>query len=239
MKYPKLDILAFAAHPDDIEISMGGTLLKHIKMGYKIGIIDLTRGELGTRGNASIREKEAQNASKKLGIDIRVNLNMPDGFLSNTKENIYSIIEVIRRYCPKIVFCNAISDRHPDHAKAHTLVKEACFLSGLPKVVLYDTELKAHRPDAVYAYIQDEFRVPDFVIDVTDFWENRMEVLMCYESQFYNPQSNEPNTPISSASFLQNIEGRGVQMGRYIGCNYGEGFNAVRPMGIDDVVKII
>lgn len=227
--YQKIDILAFAAHPDDIEISISGTLLKHKAAGLKIGVIDLTKGELGTRGNEHIRAIESNNASKILNLDVRENLGLKDGFLTNDENSLKKIITEIRKYRPNIVLMNAERDRHPDHGKAHTMVKEACFLAGLPKLVteLNGVSLPAWRPQNMYAYIQDYILEPDILIDVTPFWKTRMDSLLAYSSQFYNPESNEMETPISSKSFLDNLEGRAIQWGRLINCQYAEGLRKV------------
>lgn len=235
MLHPKINVLAFAAHPDDVEISISGTMLKHKAAGLTTGIIDLTQGELGTRGSAEIRAKESANASKVLNLDIRENLKFEDGFFEHTPQNLKAIATCIRKYQPDIILCNAIKDRHPDHGKGHRTVADACFLSGLLKIELQDengNNLEPWRPKAVYAYIQDNFIEPDFVIDVSEFWEQRMAALLCYESQFYNANSNEPETPISSQEFIKHLEGRGTQFGRYIGAKYGEGFKVIRPAGV-------
>ncbi len=232
--HPKINILAFAAHPDDVEISASGTMIKHQKNGLTTGIIDLTRGELGTRGNAEIRLKESSISSSILKLTIRENLGLEDGYFENNSNNLNSVIKCIRKYQPDIVLINAYDDRHPDHAKGHQLVKQACFLSGLPKIELLDEmnqKLEAWRPNSIYSYIQDYYIKPDIVIDVSEHWEERMKALLAYQSQFYNPNSDEPETPISSKEFLNHIEGRASQLGRYIGANYGEGFNVLRPIG--------
>lgn len=234
--HPKINVLAFAAHPDDVEIGISGTMIKHKKSGLTTGIVDLTRGELGTRGTPEIRAKECARSTEILGLEIRENLGMKDGFFDHSEENLRAVVRAIRQYRPDIVLCNAVSDRHPDHGKGHRLVKEACFLSGLVKVEVKDAagnDLKPWRPNAVYAYIQDYYLEPDIVIDVTEEWEQRTKSLMCFESQFYNPNSTEPDTPISSESFLKHVEGRAVQFGRFIGAKYGEGFNVIRPAGVD------
>jgi len=233
--HPKINVLAFAAHPDDVEISISGTLLKHKAAGVTTGIIDLTRGELGTRGSAEIRAKESAIAAKILQLDVRENLGFDDGFFLHNENNLKAIAVCIRKYQPDIVLCNAKADRHPDHAKSHKIVADACFLSGLLKIELQDEQgnnLLPWRPKAVYSYIQDNFIEPDFVIDVTEFWDKRMAALLSYESQFYKANSNEPETPISTQGFIQHIEGRGTQFGRYISAKYGEGFNVIRPAGV-------
>lgn len=232
-----LDILAFGAHPDDVEISCAGTILKHIEYGYKIGIIDLTGGELGTRGNKLLRLKEANAAAQMLNITIRENLNMRDGFFVNDESHQLQIIQKIRQYRPKIIFANAPSDRHNDHGRAALLVKEAAFLSGLSKIETHLNGQKQEpwRPVAVYHYIQDYYLQPDFVVDISSYFEKKIKVLQCYASQFYNPSSNEPETPISRKDFFDVIESKARIMGRYIFCEYAEGFIINRPIGIDDV----
>jgi bacillithiol biosynthesis deacetylase BshB1 len=227
--YPKIELLAFAAHPDDIEISISGTLLKHKAAGLKIGIVDLTKGELGTRGNETIRSQESEKASQLLNLDIRVNLGLKDGFLTNDEASLKAIVTEIRKYRPNIVLINAERDRHPDHGKAHSMLKEACFLAGLPKLITEHNgeNLEAWRPKNVFSYIQDYLLEPDILIDVTPYWKTRMDSLLAYSSQFYNPDSNEMETPISSKSFLDSIEGRAIQWGRLINCQYAEGLRKV------------
>lgn len=236
----KVDILAFAAHPDDIEISCGGTILKHIKMGYKIAVVDLTQGELGTRGSAETRKNEAVEASKILGVLFRENLKMSDGFFEASEVNKKKIITVIRKYQPKIILSNSIKDRHPDHAKASKLVSESCFLSGLIKI---ETKFKgniqeAWRPESVYNYIQDYYIKPDFIVDITAFLDLKIKAIKAFETQFYNPQSIEPETPISDAFFLEFIKARARQFGRLIKTEFAEGFTKEVPFMVDDILKI-
>lgn len=232
----KLDILAFGAHPDDVELSAAGTLAKAKSEGKKIGIIDLTRGELGSRGSAEIRDEEAATAAKILDLDVRENLKMQDGFFDFSKENKIKIIQMLRKYQPDVVLCNAPSDRHPDHGRAAQLVKEACFLSGLLKI---ETQIEngvlqeKWRPKAVYSYIQDHFLNPTFVVDITAHWEKKLESVLAYKSQFYDPNSQEPETPISSKSFMEHIESRTKQMGRYINVERGEGFISDTPISFN------
>lgn len=237
----KLDILAFAAHPDDIELACSGTLMKHIQQGKKVGIIDLTQGELGSRGSAELRHQEAQDASKIMGVTFRNNLKMEDGFFQHSKENLVKIIEQIRRFQPEIVLANAIEDRHPDHGRASKLVSEACFLAGLRKVETeFDGEKQAiYRPKIVYHYIQDRYIKPDFVIDMTEFYERKMEAIMAYKSQFYNPKSTEPQTPISGKDFLDSLNGRMAEFGRSIGVFYAEGFTVERTIGVDSLFDLL
>lgn len=237
----KLDILAIAAHPDDAELSAVGTLIKSKKQGKKIGIIDLTRGELGTRGTAETRKEEAAQASDIIDLDARENLGMADGFFQNSKENQVLIIEQIRKYQPEVVLINAVSDRHPDHGKGATLAKEACFLSGLSKI---ETQLNGHlqekwRPKAVYHYIQDYYMKPDIVIDITEEVEQKIQAIKAFKTQFFDPSNPNPNTPISREDFFDFLKGRWADYGRYIGANYGEGFVLTRPAGIEDITKLI
>lgn len=226
----KLDILAFAAHPDDVELACSGTLLHHLANGYKVGIIDLTRGEMGTRGSADLRDEESAASSKILGITVRENLKMQDGFFLNDKTHQMPIVQYIRKYQPSIVLCNAVSDRHPDHGRAGALVSQACFLSGLPKVetMMNGVEQNAHRPQAVYHYIQDRYIKPDFVIDISAHMERKMECILAYKSQFYHPDNSEPETPISGKEFLEFVQARATEMGRSINVKYAEGFTVER-----------
>ena len=203
----KLDILAFGAHPDDVELGCGATIAKEISLGKKVGIIDLTRGELGTRGSAEIRTIEATNAAEILGVCVRENLDFADGFFSNDKEHQLKVIEMIRKYQPEIVLCNAIDDRHIDHAKGSKLVSDACFLSGLMKIeTSIDGNIQERwRPKQVYHYIQWKNIEPDFVVDVSGFLDKKIASVMAYSSQFYDPKSNEPETPITSKNFIDSI----------------------------------
>jgi len=237
----KLDILAIGVHPDDIELSCAGTLLKHISLGKKCGILDLTSGELGTRGSGELREKEAAEAAKILGVSFRDNLRMADGFFKNDKEHQLEIIKKIREYQPEIILCNAPSDRHPDHGRASALVSEACFYSGLIRV---ETQLNGvnqpkWRPKAVYHYIQDRYLKPDFVVDVTAFSEKKMEAVLAFKSQFYDPKSNEPESPISTKKFLDSVKGKMAVFGRDAGFEFAEGFTVERTIGIDNIFHFI
>jgi bacillithiol biosynthesis deacetylase BshB1 len=233
----ELDILAFGAHPDDVEISAGGVLASVIHQGQKVGIVDLTRGELGSRGSASLRDQESAAASKVLGIAERRNLQLKDGFFEHNHDSSLSIVEMIRHFRPRIVLCNSPSDRHPDHGRASKLVREACFLSGLAKI---ETTLDGHlqeawRPKSVYCYIQDHYLKPDFVVDITGFWDKKIEALKCYSSQFYQPEAKEPATPISGIEFFEFLRGRALQMGRPAGYMLAEGFIADRTPGVSDL----
>lgn len=237
----KLDILAVGAHPDDVELCASGTLYKHIKMGYKAGILDLSRGELGTRGNAELRMQEAAKATKILGLSARETLGMADGFFENNKEHQMQIIRIIRKYRPQVVLANAVADRHPDHGRAGKLVADSCFYSGLIKV---ETEMDGQnqepwRPVAVYHYVQDHYIIPDLVVDITEHYDKRVESIMAYESQFHTgKEQGEPDTPISSPDFLEFLRGRSLNFGRLIGARYGEGFTVNRAIGVDDLLKL-
>ena len=236
-----LDLLVFAAHPDDAELSAGGTLIKHLKLGYRTGIIDLTRGELGTRGSVELRAAEAAAATRLLGLSVRENLGFPDGFFEINQANKLILISKIRQYQPHIIIANALSDRHTDHGRAGTLVSEACFLAGLRRVETTDSEGKPQepfRPQTVYRYIQDRYIKPDFVVDISDFWEQKMLAVQAFGSQFYSPGANEPETPISTPHFMRQLEARGLELGRSIGVLYGEGFNVERNIGIDNLFTI-
>jgi bacillithiol biosynthesis deacetylase BshB1 len=237
----KLDILAFGAHPDDVELGCGATIAKEIFLGKKVGIIDLTRGELGTRGSADLRDKEAAIAAGILGVSIRENLGFADGFFTNDKEHQLEIIKMIRKYQPEIVLCNAIDDRHIDHPKGSSLVSDACFLSGLIKV---ETELKGvlqekWRPKLVYHYLQWKNIEPHFVVDVTGFMNVKTKSILAYSSQFYDPKSNEPETPITSKNFIDSINYRAKDLGRLIGVDYAEGFTTERYAAIENLSKLI
>lgn len=235
-----LDILAFAAHPDDVELSASGTLMKHIAAGARAGIVDLTQGELGSRGTVESRYAEATDASKIMGIHHRVNLKMPDGFFEINEENKVKIIEQIRRFRPKIVLANAVSDRHPDHGRAAKLVSEACYYSGLRMVETKweGKEQEAYRPAAVYHYIQDYYLQPDLVVDITPFFEKKIETIRAFKSQFYDPKSDEPETPISGKEFFRFVEARMIEFGRPIGAKYAEGFTVERFPGVENLLDL-
>ncbi|QNM86501.1 bacillithiol biosynthesis deacetylase BshB1 [Polaribacter pectinis] len=237
----KLDILAFGAHPDDVELGCGATIAKEISLGKNVGIVDLTRGELGTRGSADLRDKEAANAAKILGVSVRENLAFADGFFLNDKKHQLEIIKMIRKYKPEIVLCNAIDDRHIDHPKGSSLVSDACFLSGLLKI---ETEVEGKqqekwRPKLVYHYIQWKSIEPDFVVDVTGFIDKKTDSVLAYSSQFYDPKSNEPETPITSKNFIDSINYRARDLGRLIGVDYAEGFTTERYVAIENLSKLI
>jgi bacillithiol biosynthesis deacetylase BshB1 len=231
----KVDILAFGAHPDDVELSAAATLLKHIQQGKKVALVDLTEGELGSRGTIETRYAEAKAASKILGIENRVNLKMADGFFEHSQENVLKIVEQIRHFKPEIVLANAVEDRHPDHGKASKLVSDACFLAGLVKIKtnLNGVDQLPHRPKVVYHYIQDRYIKPDFVVDVTGFEEQKFESIRAYKTQFFDPNSIEPQTPISGKDFFEFLRGRMSEFGRSIGVQYAEGFTVERIAGVD------
>ena len=237
----KLDILAFGAHPDDVELGCGGTIAKEIALGKKVGIIDLTRGELGTRGSAEIRDQEAAAAAKILGVAARENLNMRDGFFVNDEEHQLTIIRMVRKYQPDMVLCNAIDDRHIDHGKGSKLVSDACFLSGLMKIETeYDGKKQtAWRPKTVYHYIQWKNITPDFVVDITGYNDKRVKAILAYSSQFYNPNATEPETPIATKNFLESLNYRAQDLGRLIGTEYAEGFTAERYLGVNSLADLI
>jgi bacillithiol biosynthesis deacetylase BshB1 len=237
----KLDILAFGAHPDDVELGCAGTLLGAIAEGKKVGVIDLTKGELGTRGTISQRLSESQLASEVLGLSIRENLGMADGFFINNKEHQLIVIETIRRFQPSIIFCNAPEDRHPDHGRAASLIEEAAFLSGLEKIKTSHEGIaqEAWRPTQVFHYIQSRSLTPNFVVDISKHIEKKMESIMAYQSQFYNPNSNEPDTFISSAAFLEFVKGRAKELGQQIGVQYAEGFITKKILGINSLNAIV
>ena len=233
----KLDILAFGAHPDDVELGCGATIAKEVSLGKKIGIIDLTRGELGTRGTADIRDKEAALAAEILGIQVRENLRFRDGFFINDEKHQLEIIKMIRKYQPEIVLCNAIDDRHIDHAKGSKLVSDACFLSGLRRIEtnLNDKNQAAWRPKLVYHYIQWKNIEPDFVVDVTGFVDKKVEAIMAYSSQFFDSNSKEPVTPIATKNFLDSLHYRSQDLGRLIGTDFGEGFTVERYLAVNSL----
>lgn len=238
----KLDILVLAAHPDDAELCCGGTIAKHVKAGYKVGIVDLTRGELGTRGTPEIRDKEAAEAAKILGLSIRENLKLEDGFFKNDREHQLAIIRVIRKYKPEIVLANAVYDRHPDHGRAASLEYDASFLAGLAKIQTLDdtgNEQQPWRPKVVYHYIQSIGIQPDFAVDITDFWEQKVASYMAFKSQVFDPSSSEPQTFISSPEFLKLIEARAVEYGTAIGVKYAEAFTVRRLPGVHDLFNLL
>lgn len=241
MKDIKLDILAFGAHPDDVELGCGGTIAKEIHNGKKVGIIDLTRGELGTRGDVQTRDSESNAASKILGVETRENLNFRDGFFINDEFHQLEIIKILRKYRPEIVLCNAQDDRHIDHPKGANLVSNACFLSGLRKVVtkLNGLSQTEWRPKNVYHYIQWKNSSPDFLVDISGHIETKTNAIKSYSSQFFDPNSNEPETLISSKNFINNVINRSADLGRLINVDHAEGFTSNKSIGINDLQSLI
>ena len=237
----KLDILAIGAHPDDIELSCSGTLLKHIDLGYKIGLCDLTKGELGSRGNGNIRMEEATKAYKLMGALVRENLQMEDGFFQYSNENILKLVTVIRMYQPEIVLANALSDRHPDHGRAAKLISDSCFYAGLPKVKsnINGEDQKHWRPKSVYHYVQDRNVEYDFIVDISPYFAKKMELILTYESQFDADDKKGPVTPISTGQFLKYMEAKNRMYGRDIQVEYGEAFKAVRDIGVKDLFDLL
>lgn len=237
----KLDILAIGAHPDDVEMSCGATLAKEISRGKKVGILDLTRGELGTRGSAEIRDKEAAKAAEILGVSKRENLEFADGFFENNLAAQLEVIKIIRKYKPEVVLCNAVDDRHIDHGKGSKLVSDACFLSGLVKIETIHQGNNQHpwRPKAVYHYIQWKELTPDLVVDVTGFMDKKMEAIFAYRSQFFDENSSEPETPISSKNATDSMEYRNRNLGRLIGTEAAEGFTVERVPAVDSIFDLI
>ncbi len=237
----KLDILAFGAHPDDVELGCSGTIAKEISLGKKVGIIDLTRGELGTRGSVAIRNEEARKAGEILGIEVRENLDMRDGFFVNDEKHQLAIIKMIRKYRPEIVICNAIEDRHIDHGKGSKLVSDSCFLSGLRKIetTVEGTSQEPWRPKTVYHYLQWKNIEPDFVVDISAFIKVKTASILAYSSQFYDPNSNEPETPIATKNFLESIHYRTQDFGRLVGVEYAEGFTVERYLAVNSLSDLL
>lgn len=236
----KLDILAFGAHPDDVELGCSGTIAKEVALGKKVGIIDLTRGELGTRGTAEIRDLEAKDAAKVLGVSVRENLNFRDGFFVNDEAHQMEIIQVLRKYQPDIVLCNAEKDRHIDHGKGGSLVSDACFLSGLRRIqtTMNGTQQEAWRPKHVFHYIQWQPLIPDFYVDITGFMDEKVNSIYAYKSQFYDPNSKEPETPISSKNFIDSVIYRSKDYGRVAGVEYAEGFTTNQALVISSFEQL-
>jgi N-acetylglucosamine malate deacetylase 1 len=232
----KLDILVLASHPDDAELACSGTIMAHVAKGKKVGIVDLTMGELGTRGTPEIRAKEAAEGARIMGLEVRDNLGLPDGFFQNDKQSLLEIVKVIRLYQPEIVLANAVYDRHPDHGMGAAVASRACFLSGLKKI---DTDQVAWRPKNVYHYIQDRMLIPDFIVDITPYWEAKMECIKAYSSQFFNATNNEPQTYISTPEFMHFIEARALEFGHAIGVKYGEGFTKEKQIGVTDLFDLL
>lgn len=237
----KLDILVMASHPDDAELGCGGTIAKHTSLGHQVGIVDLTRGELGTRGTPETRHREAEESAAILGIAARENLDLKDGFFQNDYESQLVVIRAIRKYQPRILLANAVYDRHIDHGKGADLAYDASFLSGLVKIETRDENgslQKPWRPEAVYHYVQSQFITPDFVVDITAEWDTKIKAIKAFSSQFFNPDSKEPETYISKPGFLRMVEARAVEYGHAIGANYGEGFTVRRFIGVNSLFDL-
>lgn len=237
----KLDILVISAHPDDAELGCGGTIASEIQKGRKVGVADLTRGELGTRGSVELRKKEAEEATKILGLSVRENLGFEDGFFENDKQHNLELIKIIRKYQPEIILTNAVHDRHSDHGKGAELTNRACFLSGLVKIQTSEagSSQAPWRPKAVYNFIQDRYITPDLIVDISAHWEKKVEAIRAFKSQFYNPSSKEPVTHISTPDFIKFVEARALEMGHAIGAKYGEGFSKQRQIGVKSLFDLI
>ncbi|MFN3875648.1 MAG: bacillithiol biosynthesis deacetylase BshB1 [Flavobacteriales bacterium] len=236
----RVDILCIAAHPDDVEISMAGTVLRHVALGHSVGIVDLTAGELGTRGTPEVRRREAEQAAGVLGAAFRYQLGLPDGFFRADRDSLLRVVACIRRHRPRVVLTNAVRDRHPDHGRAAAIVAEAAFLSGLRRLATeHDgAPQQAWRPTTLLHAVQDQWIDPDLVFDITPYWERKLEALRCFRSQFHDPASTEPESPISRADFMPFLEGRARAMGRLLMVSFGEGFTVARPPGIADATAL-
>jgi N-acetylglucosamine malate deacetylase 1 len=240
--FMKLDILVLAAHPDDAELGCGGTIAKHTAAGKKIGVVDFTKGELGTRGTPESRSQEAAASAKILGLSVRENLGLRDGFFQNDEVSQKALIQSIRKYRPDIVLANAIYDRHIDHGKGASFGYDSCFLSGLSKIHTVDekgVKQEPWRPLVVYHYIQSQFIEPDFIVDVTGYWDVKMEAIRAFKSQFFDPSSNEPQTYISKPEFMKMLEARGIEFGHAIGATHGEGFTVRRYPGVKSLFDLV
>lgn len=238
----KLDLLILSVHPDDAELGCSGTVFSHIAQGKKVGIVDFTEGELGTRGTPQLRKQEAEAASQILGIHARENLGLADGFFQNDRASQLAVITAIRRYQPEIVLANAVHDRHSDHGRASALATDACFLSGLAKISTYGLENELQqpwRPKAVYHFIQDRYITPDLVVDISAYWDQKVAAIKAYKSQFFDAESTEPLTHISNPDFMNFIEARALEFGHAIGVKYGEGFTKERFIGIKNLFDLI
>ncbi len=238
----KLDLLVFAAHPDDAELACSGLIAKSVREGKRVGIVDLTLGEMGTRGSVEIRKSEVAKSSKVLGLSTRENLGLRDGFIDSSEENKLKVIQAIRKYQPEIVIANNFSDRHPDHGAAYSLLRDSCFLSGLVKISTKDESndsQEAWRPKNLYQYIQDRWHKPDFVVDISDFWELKLAAIQSFSSQFYDKNSREEQTYISTPLFMEYLESRAKEMGHLIGVKYGEGFLCERTLGVQNIFSLI
>jgi bacillithiol biosynthesis deacetylase BshB1 len=238
----KVDILAFGVHPDDVELGCSGTIVASIAEGKKVAIVDLTRGELGTRGTSETRKTEAGNAACVMGVLARENLEMSDGFFQNDETNLRKVITVIRKYQPEIVLCNAPEDRHPDHGRSSKLVADAAFLAGLRKIETFDgVAQEAWRPTYVFHYIQDRYLKPDFVFDISDHWEKKLQSILCYTTQFNSTDNSEPQTYISTPDFMDTIKSRALMLGKRIGVKYAEGYITSKMIGVstfDSFIRI-
>jgi bacillithiol biosynthesis deacetylase BshB1 len=236
----KLDILVFAVHPDDAELGCSGTIVKHIALGKKVGIIDLTRGELGTRGSAEMRDQEAADSAAIMGLNARENLRFRDGFFENNEAHQLEVVKMIRKYQPELVLTNALHDRHPDHGRAGDLVNDACFLSGLSKVSTQvdGVAQEAWRPRLVLQYIQDRYIKPDVIIDITPYFETKIAAIKAFKTQFFNPELDEPDTYISSPEFFESVIGRAREFGKTVGATYGEGFTSHKLLGVDNLFNL-
>ncbi len=236
----KLDILVFAVHPDDAELGCSGTILKHIAEGKKVGIVDFTRGELGTRGTAETRDQEASDSAEILGLHARENLRFKDGFFKNDEIHQLEVIKMVRKYKPEIILTNALHDRHPDHGRAGDLANDAIFLSGLLKIEtsLAGVTQEAWRPRLVLQYIQDRYIKPDIIVDISDFIDQKIASIRAFKTQFDSPDSSEPQTYISSPEFLEAVIGRSREFGKNIGANYGEGFTSRKLLGVDSLFNL-
>ena len=238
----KLDLLVLASHPDDAELGAGGTIARHVAMGRKVGVVDFTKGELGTRGTPETRASEAAEGAKILGLTVRENLGLADGFFQNDEVHQREVITAIRKYQPEIVLANAIYDRHSDHGKGAELAYDSCFLSGLTKIETKDKQgnlQHAWRPKAVYHYIQSQLIEPDFIVDVTPYWETKVNAIKAFKTQFFDPNSKEPTTYISTPEFLNMVEARAIEFGHAIGVKYGEGFTVRRTPGVGDLFQLL
>lgn len=241
MLLPTVDLLCITAHPDDVEISMAGTVLRHRAAGHSVGLVELTAGELGTRGTPELRAQEAEAAREVLGAAFRYQLGFPDGFFRADEPSLLAVVSAIRRHRPKVVLTNAVRDRHPDHGRGAALVAEACFLSGLRRIITPAADgspQEAWRPTTVLHAIQDHWIEPDVIVDITPYWERKQQALACFASQFHDPRSTEPQSPIANPDFMPFLEGRHRQLGRLINVTYAEGFTCVRPPGVGDLMTL-
>ncbi len=236
-----LDVLAIGAHPDDVELSCAGTLIAEVQRGRRVGIVDLTQGELGTRGTPQLRLEEAEAAARIMGLHARENLGLPDGFLQEDRPTLLALVEAIRAFRPRLVIANALEDRHPDHGRAGDLVERACFLAGLKRIETKrdGAAQDPHRPLRVLRYVQDRWIQPDLVMDISKHMERKLEAIQAYGSQFYDPDSDEPSTYIATPEFLEGLRSRAREMGRMIGRHYGEGFTLRTAPGLDDLSALV